>query len=1216
VAAQESRGAVRGVVTDPTHAVVPGAKVTLHNTATGVEVVKPADSGGFYAFERVIPGTYNVIVEASGFEKFVQENIVVQTAADVTVNAVLTLGAVTQTVEVTAAVGQVEFNTSTMSDTVQQSFLKDLPILARNPFTLALLDAGVINQYWDEAHRLPFYMWSDGGMDIGGPTGGKNEQIIDGTRTDMAARGSYNAPMDAVQEVVVQQQIPDSEHGWSGGGAVNISMKSGTNDFHGSAYAMTRQPPWNALANRVTRSSEIVKQNIWGGTIGGPIVKNKLFDFFAYEHWYATQPSILDETLPTPAELTGDFSQAIQNNGQPRLIYDPTTSVFNPATDTLYRTPISCNGRANVICPRAMSPAGALLMNYMWAPNHAPVTPDGANNFQDTFAWWTKYHNLSERVDYNLSDKWRMYAHYSYFRTRLDNVNPTSNDSIAFPSQNGGIMDATSSGMDALYMMSPRTTIDIRLGVNYTEDDYNSAIYKLKTSTPCPAGAAANVNCDVWASLWPNNPWYTPTLSPTVGVYFPNFNWSGLGGGNYTSTGGWWYDHLRTYSPQIIVTHEMGKHHLKAGWQFRYEWMQNWQSVGPGSIYFNSVDTAAYCCGMSGPSYTPDGSGDMYASQLLGVVDSADATIYPISDQVHNHLYAAYVQDDFRLNSRTTLNLGIRWEHETWPSDDERLMIRTLDMKQAIANWPSSFQLWTPAVQNAVTSVSPAAAALYPTLSTLVVPQYNGAAVRTSNGDPVLAPGWNVFLPRLGIAYRLNDKTALRFGYSRFAVTWLSNSSDDSIIMANGYSETTNALGPLEGLPRSFLDNPYPPTGTYANPLVLPSDNLLGPYTDLGNNWSFYDGRQYKVPMNDRFTFNIQRQLPAQFRLDATEYLMFEHNAQDGSMWGGYGSSIGSVGYNGYGYPFEENLNQMNPMYSYKYQGLLSTAVPNPFYGQFPATYTTSWQGNNSYTGPYMPGYLGTSSTVPLGQLLQPYPQYGSLWLQGTPGNRDHYYGLALSVTRPMSHGWTFLGTYNYSLQSHTSYYDDIAQYNRNLTMWDRGYPRHNIRLSGTYQVPIGRGRTYLSNAPRWLDEIVGGWATSNIFYWMSGDLLGFPESGMVCDPRLNIPAGYWFNANCITTPPAYTMATAPPYYEGLRGPRYWDLDSTAVKYFRITERVNLEFRLEMYNMPNIFIPSDPNICAPASCGYGYAGKSYYQAAGSNGANYGRELQISGRVRF
>jgi len=256
--------------------------------------------------------------------------------------------------------------------------------------------------------------------------------------------------------------------------------------------------------------------------------------------------------------------------------------------------------------------------------------------------------------------------------------------------------------------------------------------------------------------------------------------------------------------------------------------------------------------------------------------------------------------------------------------------------------------------------------------------------------------------------------------------------------------------------------------------------------------------------------------------------------------------------------------------------------------------------------------------------LLQPYPQYGTLYQLGWPGHVTHYYGTAVSITRPMSHGWTFLGTYNYSLQNRNYtennggdnyYYDDIDYYNNHFTMWDYGAPRHNIRLSGTYQVPFGRGRTYFSNAPRWLDEVIGGWATSNIFYWVSGDLLGFPTSGMICNPRNNIPTGEAFNANCITTPPAYTIPTSPLYYEGIRGPHFWDLDTTAVKNFRISERMSLEFRLEMYNMPNIFIPSDPNVCGPTQCG-DIAGKSTWVAGGSNGANYGREIQLSGRLHF
>jgi hypothetical protein len=1203
LSAQESRGTIRGEVTDPTHAVVPNAKVTLHNVGTGVEVIKQVDSSGFYVFDPVTPGTYRVIVEAPGFEKFVQENIVVQTAADVTVNAVLTIGAVTQTVEVTTTVGQVEFNTSTMSDTVQQSYLKDLPILARNPFTLALLDAGVINQYWDEAHRLPFYMWSDGGLDIGGPTGGKNEQIIDGTRTDMAARGSYNAPMDAVQEVVVQQQIPDAEHGWSGGGAVNISMKSGTNDIHGDAYGMWRQPNFNALANRVTRSADIVKQSIYGFTVGNPIIKNKLFNFFAFERWNATQPETVYETVPTMQERAGDFSDSYQDNGQQRLIYDPATTVYNPATSTYTRQPFP----NNVIPANRIDPTAATLMNYLWAPNHAPTGLDGANNFVVTYPWWTKYHNASDRVDYNINDKWRMFAHYSWFRTRLDNNNASGDNSIAWPSDNGGIMDATSSGIDVLYMMNPRTTLDIRLGVNYTEDDYNSAIYKLKMGTPC-SGSSPSTNCDAWSALWPSNNWYNQVLSPSIGVYFPAFQWGGyyglpgIGTGIHTGYPSWWYDHLRNYSPQIIVTHEMGRHHLKLGWQYRYAWMQNFQTVGPGAFGFSSQDTSAVVSG----SYNADNSGDQYASSLLGIVNSAYANINPINDQVHNHLYGGFIQDDFRLNPRTTLNLGIRWEKETGPSDDERWLIKTLDMGQEIQNWPQNFQLWTPQVLAAANL--PASAANLPNL---VVPQYNGAAVRTSNSDPNVYNGVNdTFLPRAGVAYRLNDKTALRVGYSRFAVTWLSNSSDDSIVQANGFSESTNALGPLSGIPRSYLSDPYPTGGANPNPIIPALGTALGPYQDLGNNWSYYDMRQYKVPINDRFNFNIQRELPGEFRLDVTEFLMFEHNAQDGSMWGGYGNGVGTAGYNGSGYPYQRSVNMMNPMYNYTYKGLLSESVPNPFYNQFPTQPSNAPPG---YTGPYMNGYLGTSPTVSLSQLLQPYPQYGSLTLYGTPGNVDHYYGTAVSVTRRFAHGWTFLGTYNYSLQNHTNYYDDIAQFNQHLTMWDRGLPRHNLRMSGTYQLPFGKGRSYFSSVPKWVDEVIGGWSTSQIFYWMSGDLLGMPESGMVCDPRQNVPSGYWFNPNCLVTPPSYVMASSPPYYEGLRGPRFWQLDSTASKTFNINERFNLEFRLEMYNMPNVFIPSDPQI-GPSNGTTD--GKSIYEASGSNGANYGRELQGSLRLHF
>jgi len=931
----------------------------------------------------------------------------------------------------------------------------------------------------------------------------------------------------------------------------------------------------NALANRITRSPDVVKQNIYGFTVGNPIIKNKLFNFFVYEHWYNASPDSLEMTMPTAQEKGGDFSQALQSDGQTlRVIYDPTTTMFDPATNTVTRTPISCEGRANVICAGALNPTAKALMPYIWGPNTTPDNPDGLNNLKVTYPMWEKYWNWSDRVDYNASDKWRMFAHYSRFNTRLGNPNWSDNHSLAVATGDG-IMDAMSSGLDVLYMANRRTTLDIRLGVNYIEDDC------CQSQLP---------NLDVWKNLWPNSDWYVPLQDTAFGIFFPAISWSGIGGADAGPTGGTWIDHLRVYEPSVTLTHELGKNYLKFGWQFRYGYSDG-SGPSAGYLNFDSIDTGSTFLS----NYNPSVDGDQWASTLLGVVDSGYANINPVGDQIHEQQWGFFFQDDFRLNPRTTLNLGLRWERETGPADNNHWLIKTLDLKQPIPEL-QGFQIWTPAVLAAANL--PAGAANIPTL---VQPSWNGAAVRTSASDPrVYDAPWNVILPRAGIAYRLNDKTALRAGYSRFAVAQISIRGDESESATNGYSQSTNALGPLNGIPRDYFDNPYPTGGAYPNPVVLPPGNSLGRYQGLGNPWwGFFDGRTLKVPMNDRFNFNVQRQLPEQLRFDGTLFMMFEHNAQDVSMWAGH---------------FWQNVNMMNPMYSYQYQGLLNTAVPNPFYNAFPSN--------------IMPGVLGTEATVPLSQLLRPYPQYGDLYQMGWPGYKDHYYGLALSVTRPMSKGWTFLGTYNYSLQSHSWFYDDIATYNNHLQVVDRGYPRHNIRFSGTYELPLGRGRKYLSNAPRVVDEILGGWATSQIFYFRSGDLLGniqngmnpypnypanmFPTTGIVCDPTKNIPAGMWFNANCLVTAPPFTRATFPLYYEGLRGPRYWDIDSTIVKSFRINERFNLEMRLEAYNVTNTFMPSDPNICGVSQCGLGVAGVSTWMATD----NYGRELQGSLRLHF
>lgn len=207
-----------------------------------------------------------------------------------------------------------------------------------------------------------------------------------------------------------------------------------------------------------------------------------------------------------------------------------------------------------------------------------------------------------------------------------------------------------------------------------------------------------------------------------------------------------------------------------------------------------------------------------------------------------------------------------------------------------------------------------------------------------------------------------------------------------------------------------------------------------------------------------------------------------------------------------------------------------------------------------------------------------------------------------------MADGLTMLVGYNYNRETHTDYFNDLDRYNYTFQMFDRGRPRQSIRVAGTWEVPIGRGRQFGNNMNRALDLVIGGWATSNILMWNSGPLITFGQAIVTGDPTQGVPSGAYFNPSVFKVAEPYTPRTNPVYYDGLRGPGYWQLDSTLVKYFPLTERVKLELRMEFYNLPNHFLPSKPD----TGIGSGTMGYSTWVAGG----NYGREIQYTGRIRF
>ena len=251
---------------------------------------------------------------------------------------------------------------------------------------------------------------------------------------------------------------------------MSVSMKSGTNEIHGTAYYFGRNPKLNAVVNPITRTPNFVRNHIWGGTVGAPIKKNKLFNFFTYEGWRTKEPRDAVRTMPTDLERIGDFSRSLNRTGGLRTIYDPTTTVLNVATNTATRQPFP----DNIIPQNRIDPTARRIMQDFWGPNNPGDDLSGSNNFKASYAWPMKNANFSNKTDWNISDKLKVFGRYSQFRTTLDQENYTPNNSPAMPNDNGGIMNSRNIAGDMVYTLSPTTVLNFRGSYAMLEDDYSA----------------------------------------------------------------------------------------------------------------------------------------------------------------------------------------------------------------------------------------------------------------------------------------------------------------------------------------------------------------------------------------------------------------------------------------------------------------------------------------------------------------------------------------------------------------------------------------------------------------------------------------------------------------------------------------------------------------------------------------------------------------------
>lgn len=1123
--AQELRGSVRGVVTDSSGSIVAGAQVSLKNINTNVQVNRETNATGQYLFDFVSPGTYTLNVEMSGFRSFVHENILVQTRSDITVDARLEVGQLTETVRVTEAPVTVQFSKTTMETTLDTKMSNSLPIIHRNPFLLLTLDPQVTFTS-TSGEQSPFHHWAGSRLDVGGGTQLKNDILIDGTPNSWGPKTNYVPAMDAVSELNVQQNATDAEFGHSAGGIVSVQMKSGNNDWHGTAYYFGRNPKLNARPDSTTPTPSLIRHNVWGVTSGNPIVKNKVFNYISYEGQNLREPVNLIKTLPTAAERAGDFSKSLYvNAGQigVKPIYDPYTTQTNGSVVT--RAPFA----GNIIPASRFDPAAIRFLKDIWAPNGPGDDATGVNNYRLTFPRIYEYYNLSDRVDWNVNDKWKVFGRFSRFHTNVASPNPSGTPA---GSTGGSERNSLNVSGDAVWTATANTVVNIRGSYGKPVDRFIDPVAEIKSL----------------AEFFPANPtWFDSYAKSLPVLYYPGLN---LGGG--FGRGSYWYSAPDFWNMQAKVSHQHGKHYFKAGGELR---SYRGNSSLPQPLFFT------FPAGNTADTYVNPNtrlSGSEWATFLLGAIGSDSRARNTPALLAQNKFWAFYFQDDFKISTNLTLNLGLRWEYDSPITDPQQRFSRDLDLTNPIPEFQGA---GAPIFPDQVLAIRK------------TPPKFNGAWIHAGDGGAYRSPKTG-FLPRFGIAYRLNDRTSMRFGYARYSIQPSVDIEGginlNDVVPYPGFQQDSFPLPALQGVPQALLSDPFP---NNANPLVPPLGTRLGRYSELGSTAaSIIQKQNLTNSYNDRFNFSIQRQIFSQIVVDFTYFLSFGFNQR-----------------------YVKQLNNIDPRYGYDYKDLVNTRVPNPFY--------------QILTPDKFPGALRNQATVSVNDLLRPYPQYNAINQWFAEGIYRQYQAFQFKAQRPFVKGFNFLVGYNYNRAKNDEYYDGVDVFLDQLTLQDSPNNRHKFNAGGIYELPFGKSRRYFNSANKVVDGVLGGWALSGIWQYVSGEYLRLGGVLVSGNPAIDNPTrDRWFDTSKVTRLPAYTRRTNPLQWDGFTGPNIKSLDLTLAKEFKLTERLGFELRMESYNLPNTFIGANPQLNPDSSL--------VGRVTSQRNTYYGRQFQYTARIRW
>jgi hypothetical protein len=1137
--AQDPRGSVTGRVSDPSGAAVANARVRAINEATQVAAGTNTNAASNFVIPFLVPGTYTVTAEAPGFKKFSRSGIQLRISDIAEINIVMELGAVTETVEVRSEAPLLDTASSSLGQVTDEKRLHELPLNAGNPLELIFTAPGMVNAL---GTIPPLYApWTGVTASSNGNSANSNDFSIDGVPntypngTSRGTRPALNPPTTAVSEFRVQTASYDASVGNSMGASVNVNTKGGTNEFHGGAHWFLKNSALDTPSffdNMAGRKLEPYQYNRAGLDIGGPVLlpgysgRNKTFFFYTYERNIWEVPEPRTDTMPTVKQKQGDFSELLAL-GDRYQIFDPFSAVPAP-NGRLSRTPFP----GNIIPSRLFDPVGKNLIGFYPDPN-LPGTTDGLNNYYTPAVATQDYWVHLARIDHAFNDTNRFFVRLDIASwdedqlRRLGNGNPASG--LITKSRDKG------AALDYVSVLSPMMVFNFRYGITYQlRSDYRASQGWDLASLGFAPSLVNSIDAE-FATI--------PEVQPDNYARISRF----FSGGDGSNTG-----LTHSFNGGFTLVHR--QHNLKFGSNFRA-----YRSFGNRFPYSTSPFfrvSSTYTRGMLDNAAAAPLGQDM-AALLLGLPTEASFMDLTPSFALDGPSFGLYIQDDYKVSRKLTLNLGLRWEYDLPVT--ERFDRLVAQFAGATPN-PIEAAARANYAANSIPEIAPQ--------DFRVLGGLTWVAQGGSSRSPFTSSKTN-FMPRIGMAYQLTPATVIRGGYGMFFDTVGVN---QTVPIQTGFAQSTPIQvtrdGGLTYVTR--MSNPLP------NGLIQPAGASGGLKTNLNQSLNFYNSLR-KTPYAQRWSLGIQRLLPARMVVEASY-----------------------VGNRGTRLEIPRNINGVPLGYLstgfFRDQATidrLSQRVPNPFFGTDPI-----------YT-----------STATRAELLRPYPHFSNIIVDENAGY-SWYHSLQLTAEKRFSHGFTFQFAYTFSkLMQATEYLNaaDPLPY-ETLAATDRP---HLFAITTVFELPFGRGRRFGSGMPSVLNGILGGWQVSGVIKYQSGPPLEFGDAIFTGDIK-DIPLSSsersvqrWFNVGAgFNIVPAQQRASNvrafPLRFGHVRGDGQRRWDASIKKEFRILEGLRLEFRADATNVMNSPIFTAPNT-TPTSSAFGQV---------TSVAWPGRQWQFAMKVRF